>query len=133
MPKSASTVVEPAKPLRPAVAALMLLGRWTRVSQEGVMLFASGGGCSCCYGLESVTVGSIEVQMLDFLADRYRQASGFDTLLRERAGYKATEAGRVGDLLKAIAGGKSGVADTALKPVIDDLQSMIESFELGPG
>jgi hypothetical protein len=120
------------KPNKPAVDALMLLGRWTRVTQEGVLLFGSGGGCSCCYGMESVSVGAIEVQMLDFLADRYAKNTGFDALLRDRAGYKSTEQGKVGDLLKAIGGGKTGVTDADLAPVIDDLKAMIESFEVGP-
>lgn len=116
-------------PTSAPVHALMLLGRWTRIAQQGALPIGGMSGCSCCAGFDFLPVASIEIEVLDFLDGRHGATAGIGALLREQAGYRPNEAGRIVDLLKVIGGGKSGVPEAALGPLLVDLQMTVDSLD----
>jgi hypothetical protein len=82
-----------------ALRAVVLLGRWQRVS-SGHVVFAAG--CSCGAASASVKVQDYEQDILAFLQSRH-----------------GVRARTIAELLKAGAQG----------PVLDDLERSIDSFE----
>ena len=91
----------PKRPAPPAVRAIGLLGRWTRLSQ-GHLPF--GAGCSCGASAVDIRIADLERDVLDYLAGRHPAARG---------------AGSIAALLKA-------QPQTAL---LDDLERSLASLE----
>lgn len=114
----------------PPLRALQLLGRWTRIAAQGALAIGSGGGCTCCNGIDYLPVSTLELELLDFLDGRHGGATPLGALLRDHAGYKPHEAGKLADLLKAIAAGKAhAVSEEAWGPFLEDLQGAIDSLD----
>jgi hypothetical protein len=111
------------------IQALQLLGRWTRMAQGHI---AYGMGCSCCADFGNVQVHDMEQHILDYLDSKYRSAGSQAVcrLLAERAGYKASQAGSIAELLRAIAtqADKSIPAQEQLA-VLADLGRSIDSLD----
>ena len=113
----------------PAILAMQLLGRWTRMAQGHI---AFGMGCSCCTEFGNVQVQDMEQHILDYLDTKYRaqEVEGVSALLTARAGYKPGESGSIAELLRAIA----AQSEIPLKPaqqlsLLADLTRSIDSLD----
>jgi hypothetical protein len=117
----------------PAVRALALLGRWTRIVRGHL---AFGAGCSCGFGgAISVTAADLESQLVEFLWRRF----GVDEAGRRwlaSAGLSADGSGRIEAVLAALArqGDRRRKPEVGLDPpraraLIDQLEESIDSFE----
>lgn len=122
------TAVTPRRKARTDAAiplrAMQLLGKWTRVAQGHLPM---GMGCACAGGMEGVPASDLEVNILDYLNQKYGATSVVAKLMQDHAGYQENMAGRLADLLKAIAV-QPMVADMA-QGLLDDLATTIDSFE----
>ena len=114
----------------PAIEATRLLGKWTRAARGHVSL---GARCSCGFAPSAgnVQLQDFEIQILDYLFARHGGSAADPTLaaLRERAGYRAGEAGSITELLRAIATEAPGDAVELRLALLSDLNRSIESFE----
>ncbi len=101
-----------------AVAAL-----WQRAAMGHAVL---GGGCACGLPAMHVSVADFELDLLDYLRARWASDPAAVALIDGAAG-------RIGDLVAALAGGAPGLARPAA--MLDDLETAIRSFapEVGPG
>ena len=116
-------------PPSPAIKAMTLLGRWSRMAQGHI---AFGGGCNCCGEFGNLQVADMEQHILDYLDTKYRAAKveGVGELLAQRANYKSGASGSIPDLLKAM----SGQADVPLTAeqqasLLADLERSIDSLD----
>lgn len=114
------TQTDAAIPLR----AMQLLGKWTRVAQGHLPM---GMGCACAGGMEGVPASDLEVNILDYLHQKYGPTSMVAKLMQEHAGYQESTAGRLADLLKAIA--IQPLRAELAQGLLNDLATTIDSFE----
>ena len=93
----------------PALLAMQLLGRWTKLSQGHVALSL---GCSCGVGAPNLRVQDFEEQILEFLRGKH-----------------GGNAGSIAELLTGIArAGDAAAAPQSLR-LLADLERSVESFE----
>ena len=104
--------------------AMQLLGKWTRVAQGHLPM---GMGCACAGGMEGVPASDLEVNILDYLHQKYGPSSAVANLMREHAGYREFTSGRLTDLLKAVA--TKPLLDELAQQLLSDLAKTIDSFE----
>ena len=89
-----------------SLLAVRLLGRWTRLARQHVVL---GAGCACGVGFGAVQLGDFEQQLLDYL----------------RSKHGSLAAGSIADLLRDIA--KTG--GNPARPLLEDLERSFDSFD----
>lgn len=104
--------------------AMQLLGKWTRVAQGHISM---GMGCACAGGMEGVPASDLEINILDYLYQKYGPSSPVAKLMREHAGYQEFTSGRLTDLLKAVA--TKPLIQELARQLMSDLAKTIESFE----
>jgi hypothetical protein len=107
-----------------SLRAMQLLGKWTRVAQGHLPM---GLGCACAGGMEGVPASDLEVNILDYLHQKYGRGSVVATLMHQHAGYQESTAGRLSDLLKSIA--MQPLKTELAQGLLDDLATTIDSFE----
>lgn len=107
-----------------ALAAMQLLGKWTRLAR-GHVSFAMG--CSCGAGFGGARVQDFEQDVLDYLHGKYGSGSAAAAFLRDRAGYVPGKAGNITELLRALA--KEKTASEEQRSLLSDLERSIDSFD----
>lgn len=107
-----------------ALAAMQLLGRWTRLAQGHVSF---GMGCSCGAGFGGARVQDFEQDVLDYLHGKFGAASAAAAFLRDRAGYVPGKSGNIAELLRALA--KERTASAEQQALLSDLERSIDSFD----
>lgn len=117
--------------LDPALEAMTLLGRWTRLAPRG---FGGGFSCSCCAIAPGVRVSDFEHDILGYLHDKHaaRGTPGVAELLAIQADFQPGGAGSVVKLLRAlaVAGGQSkAIGDDTRRALLADLARCLESIE----
>ena len=105
-----------------SIAAIMLLGRWTRLVKR------HGGGCSCC--VDAPPVKDYEQQILDFLRERHVTDAAFAADLREFAQLDPGKSGSVDALLKRLAQGAGGASAPAWFALLVEFGKCLDTFEL---
>jgi hypothetical protein len=87
-----------------SLLAVRLLGRWTRLARQHVVL---GAGCAC--GVGAVQLGDFEQQLLDYL----------------RSKHGSLAADSIAELLRGVA--KTGGSQA--RPLLEDLARSFDSFD----
>ena len=116
-------------PPSPAIKAMTLLGRWSRMAQGHI---AFGGGCNCCGEFGNLQVADMEQHILDYLDTKYRTAkvTGVGELLAQRAGYRNGASGSIPDLLKALSTpGELPLTTDQQTSLLADLERSIDSLD----
>ena len=112
----------------PAIEAMQLLGRWTRVAQGHI---AFGSGCACG-GADfcNLQAKDMEQHVLDYVDGKYRKREDFAICeLLERSGYRKGEAGSIAEFLRLLATGERGIPDALQREVIADFARSVESLD----
>jgi hypothetical protein len=97
-----------------SLLAVRLLGRWTRLAREHVVL---GAGCACGVAFGALKLGDFEEQLLDYLRSRHGGLPG----------------GSIAGLLQGIAKSGGGEARTLLEDLERSLDSFDELHRVTPG
>ena len=103
--------------------AVQLLGQWNRISQVHLSL---SYGCSCNGSLPGLAVNDLEINIIDFLNDKYSNEVDFVKWLKKYAQYKKGTTGSVSELLKNIA--IEPPSPSITMRVLKDLSNTIESL-----
>jgi len=103
--------------------AVQLLGQWNRISQVHLSL---NYGCSCNGSLPGLAVNDLEINIIDFLNEKYSHEAGFVKWLRKYAQYIEGTTGSVSELLKNIA--LEPPPPNITMRVLKDLSNTIESL-----
>jgi hypothetical protein len=113
---------------RPAQAqvqarALLMCGRWMRISRRGVSVMA---GCLCGFDA-AIEVGELDAMVLDYLGDRHAGQAPIEQWI---AGFAQPQpGGGVLRLLQALAQAGHGLDARAADAVLDALEPTVASIE----
>jgi hypothetical protein len=106
------------------LTAIQLLGQWNRVSQVHLSL---GAGCMCNGAMPGLAVSDLELNILDYLNEKYQKNIDFNNWLRIHAQYQEGLTGSLSELLKNIAIHPPSIP-LAVK-VLKDLSNTISSLD----
>jgi hypothetical protein len=112
----------------PAIEAMQLLGRWTRVAQGHI---AFGSGCACG-GADfcNLQAKDMEQHVLDYVEDKYRKREDLAVCeLLAGTGYRKGEAGSIAEFLRVLATGVRTIPDALQREVIADVSRSVESLD----
>lgn len=106
-----------------SLLAVQLLGQWNRLSQVHLSL---SSGCSCAGSMPGIAVTDLEINIIDFLCEKYKKEVAFDQWLKQFAQYREGHMGSLSDLLKNIA--IQPPSKSLATRVLNDLSNTITSL-----
>lgn len=106
-----------------SLLAVQLLGQWNRLSQVHLSL---SYGCSCAGSMPGIAVTDLEINIIDFLCEKYKKEVAFDQWLKQFAQYREGHMGSLSDLLKNIA--IQPPSKSLATRVLNDLSNTITSL-----
>jgi len=106
-----------------ALLAVQLLGQWNRLSQVHLSL---SSGCGCAGSMPGIAVTDLEINIIDFLYEKYKKEVAFDQWLKHYAQYREGSTGSLSELLKNIA--IQPPSKSLATRVLNDLSNTIKSL-----
>jgi len=111
-----------------ALSAIDLLGQWNRISQVHLAL---GSGCMCAGAMPGLAVSDLEINIFEFLEEKYGQEKEFTDWLAQVTQKRRDLSGIVADLLKNIVTKppSSALATKVLKDLKNTISSLNDSHK----
>jgi hypothetical protein len=112
------------KKINPTLWSVQLLGLWGRISQ---IHLGMGLGCQCSGEMPGLAVSDLELNVMDYLHDKYQHDREFTQWLALHTDYQKGQSASVASFLKAMA------TQTPSRPLaiglLKDLSQTLESLQ----
>lgn len=113
------------QPLKVAVRAVQLYGRWLRVSRRGVPVMS---GCACGFDL-AIELGELDAMILEFLMKKFSPQPQVKTFIARWLVPDQRFGNGLQNMLQEFTHSNHGLADAEVADVLDAMEVSIASIE----
>ena len=112
-------------PVKVAVRAVQLFGRWLRVSRRGVPVMS---GCACGFDL-AIELGELDAMILEFLVKKFSLYPEVKAFLERWLAPEQRFSNGLQNMLQVFTTSEHGLADAEVAEILDAMDVSIGSIE----